>query len=110
MAMLRRQRLLWLFFNSRNARSFIEWMVILPVAFPLGRSLVDALGADEEALSFSFYLCAAADALTKALCLVASISAKGKRQTLDKQTKIRTTGRKKLRNRNLHRWEYVFNL
>ena len=95
--------MLWLFSNSKNARSFLERTVILPVILSLRCSLADALRADEEALSFSFCLCVAADALTKALCLVASISAKGKRRTLDKQTKIRTTGRKKLRNRNLRR-------
>ena len=41
------------------------------------------LGVDEK--DPSFCLRTIADAFTKALCLANSISAKGKRQTLDKQ-------------------------
>ena len=42
------------------------------------------LGANKEAPSLFFYLHAVANTLTKALCLTASISVKGKRRTLDK--------------------------
>ena len=63
--------------------------------FPLDVSLVMSLEADEEAPSFSFFFLLAAATLTRALCLIASIFAKDKRQMLDKQMQLKTMRRKK---------------
>ena len=86
---------------------FLSRWSSFPLLFHLDVPFLTPLGVDKEAPSF---LRTAANAFTKALCLTDSISAKGKKQMLDKLTKIRTTERKKLRKRNLHRQEYVFNL
>ena len=64
---------------------FLSGRLSFPSLFHLEVPLPMTLGADIEALFFSFYLRAAADALTKTLCLATSISAKGKTRTLDKQ-------------------------
>ena len=65
------------------ADPFLSGWSSFPSLFRLDDPLMTLLGADEE--DPSFCLCTVADALTKALCLANSISAKGKRQTLDKQ-------------------------
>ena len=68
---------------------FLRGWSSFPSLFRLYDPLMMTLGANKEAPSLSFYLHAVANTLTKALCLTASISVKGKRRTLDKQMKIR---------------------
>ena len=69
----------------RKAGPFLSGQSSFPSLFCLDDHLVTPLEIDKEAPFFSFYLRAVVDALTKVLCLAASISAKGKRRTLDKQ-------------------------
>ena len=78
------RRLLWLLIASWGAWSFLEVTVVLPFTFLLGRPLVNDLGSWRWGLLL--------DTLTKALCLAASISAKGKRRMLDNQMKRRQQG------------------
>lgn len=63
---------------------FLSGRLSLPSLFHLDVPLPQTLGVEVEAPSFSFCLRIATDALTKSLCLIASIFAKGKRRTLDK--------------------------
>ena len=79
-----------------------------PSLFRLDVPLVTSLGADEEAPSFSFFFLLVAAALTRALCLVASNFAKDKRRMFDKQTQIKTIGKRK--EYNLRRREYACSL
>lgn len=58
---------------------FLRGWLPFPSFYCLDIPLLTTLGVDVEAPFFSFYLHAAADALTKALYLPASISAKDKR-------------------------------
>ena len=71
--------LLVLFINSGNTQSLLNGRSSFPSLFHFGIPLLMPLGADEEAPSLSFCLRVVADALTKALCLAASISVKVKR-------------------------------
>ena len=70
---------------------FLRGWSSFPSFFLFDDPFLTTLGADIDAPSFSF-LHAAADALTRALCLAASVSVKGKRRTLSKQTE--RSGRK----------------
>ena len=70
--------------------------------FHLDIPLVTPLGGD-EAPSFSICLRATANALTKVLCLAASISAKVKDEYYASRHEYNTGGRKGLRYKNLRR-------
>ena len=70
---------------TRMTDPFLRGQLAFPSFFLFNDPFPMTLGADVDAPSFSF-LQAAADVSTKALCLVASISAKGKWRKLDKKT------------------------
>ena len=65
---------------------FLSGRLSFPSLFRFTAPLPTTLGADDDASSLSFFLHSATDALTKALCLVASISVKDEGRALDKQT------------------------
>ena len=85
----RGQQLLWLFVVDKGSYPFLSGRSFFLSLFYLDVTFSTTLGADVEAPSFSFYLRAAADTLTKALCLATSISSKGKKWMLEKHTKRR---------------------
>ena len=67
---------------------FLSGWSSFPSFFHLDIPLLKTLDANVEAPSFSFCVCAIDNALTKALCLLASISTKGKIQVLEEETLI----------------------
>ena len=72
---------------TRMTGPFLSGRSSFSSLFLLDDPLLTPLGANVDAPSFSFYLCAVVDAFTKALCLTASISMKDKGRMLYKQTK-----------------------
>ena len=73
---------------TRVSGPFLSKWSSFPSFFHLDAPLLTTLDADVEAPSFSFCMRAIDNALTKALCLLASISMKGKMQLLEEETLI----------------------
>ena len=76
-----RRRLL-LFVAHKDDRSFLKGTIVFPFIFPFWWSFPDDFGS----WCLSLFLRVATNTCTKALCLVASIFAKGKWRKLDKKT------------------------
>ena len=91
-------------FSPGVTDSFLEGRSSFLLTFLLGDPFPTPLGADEDAISFPFSFSSFLHdvaALTSALYLTASISAKDM-ATLSKQTWIKKTNNNKC---NLHQWE-----
>ena len=73
---------------TRVSGPFLSGWSSFPSFFHLDVPLLKTLDANVEAPSFSFCMRTIDNALTKALCLLASISMKGKMQLLEEETLI----------------------